>query len=344
MTIQADISTHSSSTMAKPPPRLSFGTIFLFILPALAMGFMHGPEQQMQGIYAKYAGLTLAALAGATLLTRAFDAVTYPVIGYLSDLSFAKTGTRKPWVVGGALISALGVWFLYRPPADVDITYYVVWTGVTYLGWKIAEIPYQAWSYAITRDYVDRARVQTWRTFAQLVGGMLFFVTPAIAQWVGWSKNSELGFAALNVTAYFCVILIPVVALIAIWKVPEGEAAQPTQREQRRYSLAETFRAVLRNGPMARLTLGLVPVAVLTGMAAGTQFFFLDTFLGLGSDYPTIMLIAAPMALLGVPFWGFMCVRCQSACKRDPLSARKRDPLTRWRKVDRTRAFALRAA
>ena len=35
---------------------------------------------------------------------------------------------------------------------------------------------------------------------------------------------------------------------------------------------------------------------------------------------------------------------CQSACKRDPLSARKRDPLTRWRKVDRTRAFALRAA
>ena len=36
--------------------------------------------------------------------------------------------------------------------------------------------------------------------------------------------------------------------------------------------------------------------------------------------------------------------KCQSACKRDPLSARKRDPLSRWRKVDRTRAFALRAA
>lgn len=309
MTIDADNAACSPSKPAKLPPRLSFGTIFLFILPALAMGFMHGPEQQMQGIYAKYAGLTLAALAGATLLTRAFDAITYPVIGYLSDLSFAKTGTRKPWVVGGALISASGVWFLYRPPIDVGIAYYVVWTGVTYLGWKIAEIPYQAWSYAITRDYADRARVQTWRTFAQRVGGMLFFVTPAIAQWVGWSKNSELGFAALNVTAYLCVILIPLVALIAIWKVPEGEAAQPTQSEQRRYSLAETFHAVLRNGPMARLTLGLVPVAVLTGMAAGTQFFFIDTFLGLGSDYPTIMLVAAPMALLGVPFWGFMCVR-----------------------------------
>jgi Na+/melibiose symporter-like transporter len=66
---------------------------------------------------------------------------------------------------------------------------------------------------------------------------------------------------------------------------------------------------VLRNGPMARLTLGLVPVAVLTGMAIGTQFLFIDTFLGLGNDYPTIMLLSAPMALLGVPFWGFLCVR-----------------------------------
>ena len=37
-------------------------------------------------------------------------------------------------------------------------------------------------------------------------------------------------------------------------------------------------------------------------------------------------------------------VTCQSACKRDPLSARNRDPLSRWRNVDRTRAFALRAA
>ena len=77
-----------------PASRLPLGTILLFALPALLVGFMHGPEQQIQGIYAKYAGLALAALAMATLLTRAFDAVTYPLIGYLSDLTYARTGTR----------------------------------------------------------------------------------------------------------------------------------------------------------------------------------------------------------------------------------------------------------
>lgn len=299
----------TSRDASAAPPRLKYGTIFLFILPGLALAFMHGPEQQMQGIYAKHAGLTLAALAGATLLTRAFDAVTYPVIGYLSDLTYARTGSRKSWVVGGALLSTLGAWFLYRPPAGVGITYYVIWTGVIYLGWKTAEIPYQAWSFALTRDYKDRARLQTWRTIAQLIGGMLFFMTPAIAVAVGWTKTSELGFAALNVTAYVSVILIPLMAIIAIWKVPEGEATQPAPAEQRRYGVAESVRAVMRNGPMARLTLGLIPVAVLSGMAAGTQFLFIDTFLNLGDSYPTIMLIAAPIALLGVPFWGFLCIR-----------------------------------
>ncbi|RYD45621.1 MAG: hypothetical protein EOP63_00710 [Sphingomonadales bacterium] len=133
--------------MRESASRLPFGTILLFALPALLVGFMHGPEQQIQGIYAKYAGLALSALAAATLLTRAFDAITYPLIGYLSDLTYARTGTRKPWVAGGALFSAFGVWFLYRPPADAGIVYYGVWTAVTYLGWKVAEIPYQAWSY-----------------------------------------------------------------------------------------------------------------------------------------------------------------------------------------------------
>lgn len=294
---------------AFPPPRLGFARIFLFILPALAMGFMHGPELQMQGIYAKYAGLALAALAGATLLTRAFDAITYPMIGYLSDLTFAKTGTRKPWIVGGGLLSALSVWFLYRPPAEVGIVYYTVWTGLTYLGWKTAEIPYQAWSYSLTRDYKDRARVQTWRNFAQVIGGMLFFVTPWLAQRIGWASNATLGFPALRLTACMCAVLIPLVAVVAIWRVPEGEATQPTMRDQRRYGIVASVHAVLRNGPMARLTLGLVPVAVLTGMATGTQFLFIDTFLGLGKEYPTIMLLSAPMALLGVPFWGFLCVR-----------------------------------
>lgn len=292
-----------------PTSRLPLGTILLFALPALLVGFMHGPEQQIQGIYAKYAGLALAALALATLLTRAFDAVTYPLIGYLSDLTYARTGTRKPWVAGGALFSAFGVWFLYRPPEGAGIAYYGVWTAVTYLGWKIAEIPYQAWSYALTRDYADRARLQAWRAMAQLLGGMLFFATPALAKGLGMTQLGDLGFPALNVTAVLCAVLVPLAAILVIWRVPEGDVPPPSAEARQRYGLVHSFRAVLGNGPMMWLIGAALPIAILSGMAMGVMFLFLDVYLQLGENYPTVQLAAAPMALIGVPLWGFLGVK-----------------------------------
>lgn len=293
----------------EPGPPLPFGTILLFILPALLAGFMHGPEMQMQGLYAKYAGLALSALAAATLLTRAFDAVTYPLIGYLSDLTYARTGTRKPWVVGGALFSAFGVWFLYRPPGDAGIVYYGVWTAVTYLGWKIAEIPYQAWSYALTRDYKQRARLQAWRATAQLLGGMVFFATPALAKGLGMAATADLGFPALNLTAVLCAIFVPLTAILVIWRVPEGDAAPPVPETRERFGIVVAFRSVTRNRPMMWLVGAMLPVAILTGVATGVLFLFLDVYLQLGDAYPTILLVTAPVALLGVPFWGFLSVR-----------------------------------
>src|SRR5439155_15833656 len=89
---------------------LSRRTLFAFALPGLMVGFMHAPETIVQGIYAKYAGLTLSALAGALILTRLFDAIPYPLIGYLSDLTARRTGTRKPWLVAGTIVTVVSLW------------------------------------------------------------------------------------------------------------------------------------------------------------------------------------------------------------------------------------------
>src|SRR5512145_807209 len=87
-----------------------------FTLPTLVLFVMHGPEGQIQSIYAKHAGVALTALAAAMLLSKMFDAITYPLIGYLSDKTYARRGTRKDWVVVGCLVSVLGVWKLMSPP------------------------------------------------------------------------------------------------------------------------------------------------------------------------------------------------------------------------------------
>src|ERR1041384_5665121 len=105
--------------------RLSWGIVIAFMLPGLMAGFMHSPtESLVQGIYAKHAGLALTAIAAGVVLTRIFDLITSPLVGYPSALPARRTGSRKPWIAAGTACSVIGLWFLYRPPAGVTIVYF----------------------------------------------------------------------------------------------------------------------------------------------------------------------------------------------------------------------------
>ena len=69
-----------------------------YALPVITMLWLHAPLVIIQGIYAKYYGLSLTTIAAIVLLGRFFDAVTDPLIGYYSDRYRRRTGTRKPFV------------------------------------------------------------------------------------------------------------------------------------------------------------------------------------------------------------------------------------------------------
>ena len=245
-------------------PALRRSVLLAFTFPTLILGIMHGPEGQIQAIYAKHAGLELTALAAAMLLTKIFDAITYPLIGWLSDRSYARTGTRKGWVIAGMVVSVAGVWFLMRPPQGVGVVYLGVWTAVTYLGWKLMEIPLQAWSYGLSTDSAQRSRVQAWRAFAQMAGQLLFFAMPYLAVKLEYSDSTELDFRTLGLAAIVCVVALPLATLLMAWRVSGGRWVAPV--EQRRYGFGETIKAVRDNGPLLRLLAAFLPVNLLGGL------------------------------------------------------------------------------
>ncbi len=276
-----------------------------FALPTVILGIMHGPEGLVQGVYAKHAGLSLGALAVALLLTKIFDAVTYPLIGYLSDLTHARTGTRAGWLIAGCALSVVGVWFLLRPPAEVTVVYFGIWMAVTYLGWKVIEIPLQAWSYGLSSDYGQRARVQGWRGMAQVVGQLLFFLLPFLAMVVGVSDSSEVDFRSLGMVAIICAVALPLATLLLILRVPSrrAERTTPAPSIRARYRLREVLDAVRFNPPLVRLLAAFLPVNLLTGMSTGLAYLYLDIYLGLSAELPAILATALLSSIVGIPIW-----------------------------------------
>ena len=162
------------------------------------------------------------------VVSRIFDAVTDPIIGYLSDRYRTRWGHRKPWLVGGSFVAVVACWFLYVPPGTVSATYFLVWFLIAYLGWTISEIPYRAWMAELSEDYDERTRIATWRTFARYMGFIAFYGIPLLPLF----ETSEFTPETLRVTAILATVALPTTALIAALMVP-GRASCASPRESR---------------------------------------------------------------------------------------------------------------
>jgi GPH family glycoside/pentoside/hexuronide:cation symporter len=290
---------------------LGRGMLLAFSLPGAMQGFMHAPENLIQGIYAKHAGLSLAALAAAMLLTRLFDAVTYPLIGYLSDLTARRNGSRKGWIALGSAVTAVGLWFLYRPPADVGVVYFTTWFTVTYFGWKLTEIPYAAWSLMLSTDYAQRSRIQLWRGLATLIGLLLFYVALYIAKAAGYSADTEISFHNLALIAVIIAIGVPLLNGWSLYSVPKGEVPPPppVSTLTRRQQAALLWRSIVGNGPLLHFLGAITPLMFLLGISTGAQYLFIDTYLGMSKQLAGLLLLMGPTTLLSIPFWGWLAIR-----------------------------------
>ena len=108
-------------------PMLTLKQQLAYVVPSIGVIFLMGPINVVQGIYAKYFGLSLTSIATVMLVARIFDAVTDPLIGYYSDRFRAITGTRKPFILLGAVLLVPCSYFLFVPHQGVGVVYFAFW-------------------------------------------------------------------------------------------------------------------------------------------------------------------------------------------------------------------------
>ena len=105
---------------------------------------------------------------------RLFDAITDPIMGFISDNTKSKWGKRRQYVMLGGLIMGVSFIFMWQLYAANGLTYnfwyFLILSLVFYLGLTIFSIPYVAMGYEMSTDFHERTRLM------------------AIAQWIGqWS-------------------------------------------------------------------------------------------------------------------------------------------------------------
>ena len=119
----------------------------------------------------------LVGLLGA--LPRLTDAITDPLMGYISDHTRSRWGRRRPYIFIGAI--AAGVFFalLWQLPRGHSETFYFIFFLVGsilfYAGYTVFATPWVALGYELTPDYHERTRLMGVQNF---IGQLAYVIAP----------------------------------------------------------------------------------------------------------------------------------------------------------------------
>ncbi|WP_179375069.1 MFS transporter [Winogradskyella wichelsiae] len=114
-----------------------------------------------------------------SLAPRIFDAITDPIMGYISDNTKSRWGRRRQYVFIGAIIMGVAfiiMWQLFRENSlDYNFWYFLLTSFMFYLGLTIFSVPYVAMGYEMSDDFHERTSIMA---VSQWIGQWAWVIAP----------------------------------------------------------------------------------------------------------------------------------------------------------------------
>ena len=172
----------------------------------------------------------LVGLLGA--LPRLLDAITDPLMGYISDNTRSKYGRRRPYIFVGAIAVGLIYALLWQLPegktTSFYFTYFLVGSLIFYLAYTVFVTPWVALGYELTPDYHERTRLMGVQNFigttVYMVAGY-FLAIMYLPMWGGVVQGAGVLAIIIGVGA-ICLGIMPAIFLRERFKAAKEEGAE----------------------------------------------------------------------------------------------------------------------
>ncbi len=195
-------------------------------------------------------------------LPRVFDAITDPIMGFISDNTKSRWGRRRQYVFIGAIImgiSFIAMWQLYAENGlNYNFWYFFSLSLGFYFGLTIFSVPYVAMGYEMSDDFHERTSIMA---VAQWIGQWAWVIAPWF--WViiydpTWFENAESGTRELSI--YVGIICTLVAIVPAVFIRSKSTLNDNTLKPINGKNIGNSFRDIgrnfviaFKNGPFRKL-------------------------------------------------------------------------------------------
>lgn len=297
--------------------RLSARTVVLYAIGSVGTG----GYATLPGLVLTYFltdNLGVAALAAGLIVTLAkiWDVIIDPLIGAASDRQLARTGSRRGFMVTGALTLPLCFALTFAVPPSWGPVAGAVCVLLAFLAtataFSLFQVPYVALPAELTGSYDERTRLLGWRVVALTAAILLFGAGGPALRNAG--SDPVLGYLLMGIAAG---VVIGVGMFIAARtagpstrsETPEGVSGNSSPASPWRDQYLSGFRALRRSQPFRALLGTFLLQALATGtMLAGAQY--VATWVLRSEDAVTLVFIAlVGPALIATPAWTIIARR-----------------------------------
>jgi len=193
-----------SQEMAQDAPGITTSSRWAYGSGGAGYGVLYNAHYFVLIYYSQVLGLDPGLAGLAVGIGLVFDAVTDPLIGYLSDNTRSRWGRRHPWLYASVLPLGASFYFLWHPPGFVaGDTLLFAWLMVCNVSMRTALTMFLVPAYAIvaelTAEYDERTRLLTgFHVFYSVFGNGLSVLMYAI--WL--VPTEEISDGVMNAEGY----------------------------------------------------------------------------------------------------------------------------------------------
>ena len=292
-----------SETLAQSSSRVPWRTVFAYGAPAVGAGYMY----LLVGLYVMKFSTDVLLIAPAVMgvifsISRVWDAISDPLVGYLSDRTLSSLGRRRTWMAASVIPIGAAFVMVFSPPTDLSELALIGWMAVAVIGFysvmTVFFVPHLSLGAELSDDYHERSRLFGVRHAFYTFGSILCLASFQILLLAETRGELAVRQTALEL-AFIATLVMGLLIAFAVVRLRERVDFQGRVNDRPYRAFAD----VVRN-PHARLLIIVTFIENVGSAAIGVLTLYVAQYVvGAALWAPLIILSYMIPSAFSVPLW-----------------------------------------